>query len=1076
MRQRAVLPASLRPKRTTRGRTVITVVLAVAVALLSPVPVTAAAASELSPIRVMDLRVNYLHDPRGIDDRTPALSWRLESRQRNQSQSAYQVRVASGADALAEGDADVWDSGRVASGESVNVAYGGPALSSRQQLYWTVRVWDERGRPSEWSRPGQWEMGLLDEQDWQADWVADPAWAAQGRVNPLVIPVPDHSARFVRLEVTRLGKPVKEGWEQPVSRLQLAEFQTFAGGELVSSDATARASEAYTSAGQWEVSAVTDEKLTSVGNPQGYTSMERFEQDLAEPIWLELDLGALRDINEIRLYPRTDARSVDGSIPNFPENFTVQTRATDGGDWRVVHTAEGQQPPGQPDKPEAMPLFARDFTVGNEIREARLYAVGLGVYEARLNGEKVGDAVLEPANTDYRERVRYTTYDVTEQLHRGENTLGFLLGNGIYNVPSTPGRYQKLAESMGQPKLLAQLELTYTDGSRQVVATDESWRSTTGPIVFSGWYGGEDYDARRLPDGWDAPGADRSGWSQVERVTGDEPTLSAQEAPPVTVQETLKAVSRTEVAPGVWRYDLPRNIAGWPRITVRGAAGQTVRMTTGERLDGERVTQAEIGGPVYFSYTPETDAVTTWHPRFTYHGFQYIEVSGVDEPPAVEDVAAMVLMADNERAGSLRTSDPMLNQVHELVVRATESNMYSVLTDCPHREKLGWLEETHLLFDTVAANWDVAAYYRQLVRNMADAQLGNGMVPDIAPEYTVFSGGFRDDPNWGGAIIMAPWKMYDDYGDIDAMREYYPAMRRYMDYLATKAEGHILDHGLGDWGAFDTSTPIAIPATTAYYRFATGMSEIASALGKDTDARSYRELAAEIRTAFNARYFDEDSGSYGSGSQASNALPLAAGMVPAEHHDAVMDALLADIAKHGQHLTTGEIGLRALLDSLGDAGRADVVLQMAKNPTGPSYAHMVNSDATTLWEFWDGRGSRNHFMMGAIDDWMYRYLGGIRPSEPGFREFVVEPLTPDGLEEVEAEWPSPYGTISSHWRQAGDALSLNVEVPVNTTATVSVPTHDGARPVATPGARFLRMDGDRAVYQVGSGSWRFLTH
>jgi alpha-L-rhamnosidase len=484
----------------------------------------------------------------------------------------------------------------------------------------------------------------------------------------------------------------------------------------------------------------------------------------------------------------------------------------------------------------------------------------------------------------------------------------------------------------------------------------------SGTITFSGWYGGEDFEASRIPDGWDSPGADRSGWSAVDLVNGDEPMLSAQEAPPVTVQEVLPAVSRTDVAPGVWRYDLPRNIAGWPRITVSGAAGATVKMTTGERLDGERVTQAHIGGPVYFSYTAETDAESTWHPRFSYHGFQYIEVSGVSEPPPVEDVAGVVLMADNDRAGSLRTSDPMLDKVHDLVVRATESNMFSVLTDCPHREKLGWLEETHLLFDTVAANWDVAGYYRQLVRNMSDAQLDNGMVPDITPEYTVFGGGFRDDPNWGGAIIMAPWKMYDNYGDIDAMRENYPTMRRYMDYLAGKAENHLLDYGLGDWGAFDTSTPVGIPATTAYYKYATGMSEIAAAIGKDKDADGSARLAREIKDAFNARYFDAGNGSYGSGSQSSLALPLAAGMVPQAHRDSVLGSLLDDIDENGGHLTTGEIGLRALLDALGDAGRADVVLDMAKNPTGPSYAFMVESGASTLWEFWDGEDSRNHFI------------------------------------------------------------------------------------------------------------------
>jgi alpha-L-rhamnosidase len=507
----------------------------------------------------------------------------------------------------------------------------------------------------------------------------------------------------------------------------------------------------------------------------------------------------------------------------------------------------------------------------------------------------------------------------------------------------------------------------------------------------------------------------------------------------VRVQETVTARSRTEVAPGVWLYDLGRNLAGWPEITVRGAAGETATMVTGEKLANGRVTQAEIGGPVRFRYTARGDGAETWHPRFTYHGFRYVEVSGVSEPP---EIRAKVLRADNERAGHFEASDPMLNAIHRMVLGAVESNMMSVLTDCPHREKLGWLEEYHLLYDTVAANFDVAAYYRKLVRDIADAQLANGMVPDIAPEYTVFSGGFRDDPNWGGALIMVPYKHYRAYGDAELLRDAYPAMHRYMAYLASRASGHILSYGLGDWGAFDTSTPLAVAATSAYHRYATAMAEIAGVVGDAAAADRYEQLAAGIRDAFHARYFDPARGSYGSGSQASNALPLAAGMVPAEHRTAVLAALRADIAARGNHLSTGEIGLRALFDVLGEAGDADTVLAMAKNPTAPSYAAMLASGATTLPEFWDGRGSQNHFMMGAIDDWSYRYLGGVEATSPGFETFEVAPLIPRGLDRFEARQESPYGTIESAWRKSGDGLRLEVTVPVNTTATVRVPGGD----------------------------------
>ena len=1059
--------------RTRAGRLWAALVLCVLAVLTAPA-VAGAAARSASALRVHGLEVGYMPAPLGIDDAAPSLSWRLASHKRDQVQHAYQVRVASSRDRLAAGGADVWDSGKVTSGDSVDVAYGGRALRSRERVYWAVRAWDERGRPSPWSRPRHWEMGLMHPSDWSAHWVTDPDQVKH--TNPLDIHFPSRPTRYLRIDVTRLGLPLKEGWPDPVSRLQLAEVRALGGGELRSAGAAVSASEAYIAGGVWEPRFVTDGKLDSDGSAAGYTSFERHGQDLDAPIWLQIDLGKVVDVDELRLYPRTDTLTPDGRTANFPEDFTVQTRTDTAADWDEAYRVTGQAAP-QPSKPPAgLPLLARSFSLDKTVAKARLYAVGLGISEARLNGRKVGDAVLEPANTDYRTRAQYSTYDVTDQLRRGDNTLGFALGNGIYNVPATPGRYQKFVGSMGEPKLLAQLEVTFTDGTTRTIATDDSWRTTSGPTTFTAWYGGEDYDARREQPGWDAPGADLSSWHAVadQGAPGATPVLSAQQAPPVREQETVSAVSRREVAPGVWQYDLGREVAGWPQITVSGVQGETATLRPSERLTNGRVDQSSVGSPVYFRYTAASDGTETWHPRFTYYGFRYVEVSGLSNPPAASDVSAIVLRADNARTGSFASSDPLLDDIHELVTNAVEGNMYSVLTDCPTREKLGWLEEDHLLYDTVAANYDVAAYYRQLVRNMRDAQLGNGMVPDIAPEYTVFGGGFRDDPNWGGALIMAPWKQYLAYGDATLLRDSYAAMQRYMGYLASQAQDHVLSYGLGDWGAFDTSTPSAIAATTGYYSFATTMARIAGTLGHDADAAGYRTLAGQIRDAFNARWYDASAKRYGSGSQASNALPLAAGMVPDGDRDAVLANLRADIAARGEHLSTGEIGLRGLFDALGEAGDPDTVLRMAENPTQPSYAAMLAGGATTLPEFWDGAGSQNHFMMGAIDDWSYRYLAGIRSTGPGFKTFEVAPLIPaSGLDHVSATWDTAYGPIRSAWRKTGSRLHLDVKVPVNTTATVSVPLVGRHAPHGPKGARLLRVQDDRAVYAVGSGRWRF---
>jgi alpha-L-rhamnosidase len=1035
-----------------------------------------------SYLAVGALTVNGLADPLGIGDPAPSLSWRLTATRRGAVQMAYQVLVATDPTRLAPGRADLWNSGKVSSRDSVGIRYGGTGLGSRTRAHWAVRAWDGHDQPSPWSGVGFWETGLLQQSDWSARWIVNPTWLPHS--NPVTLNFPIRRGRYVRLDVTRLGKPLMEGWPYPVSRLQLAEMEVYGGVTLLSRATPARASESFEIPGRWQLSAIDDGTLTSDGRPLGYTSYERRDQDLASSIWVELDLGRDLDVDRVVLYPRTDTLTADGSTPNFPENYTVTVRADGETTGQVVASVTGQVAPAPPARPAAMPLFAKEFTVGGPVARARLYATGLGVYEARLNGARVGDAVLEPANTDYRRRVQYATYDVTHQLRPGANVLGFALGNGIYHVPPTPGRYQKFTGSMGPPKLIAQLEVTHADGGRVMIVSDGSWVTTDGPTTFSSWYGGEDYDARREMADWDAAGGDRSGWTVAKETTAPaaDTRLSARGAPPIRRQRTLSAVSRTEVAPGVWLYDLGRNIAGWPQVTLTGHGGVTVRLRPSESVRNGRVDQSQVGEPVYFDVTVVGDAAFTWHPSFMYYGFRYLEISGVTNPPPVADVRGVVLRADNERTGSLTTSDPMVSRIHQIVNSAIYGNMFSVLTDCPHREKLGWLEETHLVGETLTANFDLAAYGTAIVRTIADAQLGDGLVPDIAPEYTVFSGGFRDDPNWGGALILLPWQLFRAYGDPRPLRETYPAMTRYMDYLAGRASDHILSYGLGDWAAVDTSTPLAVTATVAYHRLAIAMSAIAGEVGDADGSARYATLAEQIRTSFNAAYLHTDTGSYASGSQAGNALPLWAGMAPADVRDAVVAHIVDDVRARGNHLSTGEIGLPALLDVLGDGGHADLVQALTSNPSSPSYAYQVLHGATTLTELWDGPtagGSQNHFMLGAIDGWYYRYLGGIRPDTPGYRTFKVAPEVVTGISRVRAEQRSPYGRILSEWSRDGHWFRLTVDTPVNTTATVSVPLFGedaaGRRPCATAGAKLVGIHGGRAVYRVGSGTWWFIT-
>ena len=1040
----------------------------------------AAQAVEEAAVSVAGLRADYLTDPIGLENTTPTLSWLLESGARNQMQRAYRVRAASSREALAAGTADRWDSGKVVSPASAGIAYTGQALHSRDQVWWQVRVWDAANRASGWSTPAHFEMGLLTAGDWSAHWITHPEFQGP-QPHPVVVTLPATDARYVRLDVGKLGAPIKEGgFPYLVSRLQLAEIEvrdSAAPTVNLARGAAVAASESFEVPGSWEARFVTDGSVTTEQAPLGYTSYERRDQALGQPIWLRLDLGATKHFNQVVLYPRTDTTTDSGATAGFPVDYSVRTGAAPDGPFTDQATIVGQvPPPAYRSAPAAMPVFARHFEVGKPVRSARLYATGLGVGAATVNGQAVTDAVLEPANTDYGQRVEYATYDVTGLLRSGTNAIGVQLGNGMYNNPSTPGRYQKFSAGARTPQLLAQLEVTYTDGTSSLVGSDESWRTTLGGTTFSSWYGGEDFDARRLGPEWDQPAADLTGWSAAAASTSPIPAehLSARSAPPVKAVETVRAKAITQPKPGTYVVDLGVNIAGWQELRVSGPAGATVTMRPSELLNADgTVNQSTTGSPIYDRYTLSGNGIETWHPRFAYHGFRYLQLEGLPSAPTPDTVTGLVLRAANGQAGSFDSSHELLNQVHGIIDRAIQGNMYSVLTDCPHREKLGWLEEDHLVFDSVARNYDVAAYYRSLVRNMAEAQTGDGLVPDIAPEYTVFNGGFRDDPNWGGALVLAPLELFHTYGDTEVLKTYYPNMVRYLDYLGGRAQGNLLDFGLGDWIAFDQSTPTGVTASYAYHQLAAGMAEIARALGKSDDATRWTGLADTIAGAFNGKYLDRSRHTYGSGSQASDAFALDMGVVPADERQAVLDHLVNAIAANGFHLTVGEIALPSVFRVLSGAGRDDVVYAVATQTGNPSYGYQVVHGATSLTENWDGPtsgDSQNHFMLGAIDEWFTSGLAGIKaaPGSIGYARLVIKPAALGDLTRVDGSYRTPYGEVVSDWTRDGQAFGLEVTIPVNTTAIVHVPgtaTSPGLTPAGT--------ENGYTVFALGSGHYSF---
>ncbi|MES9604899.1 family 78 glycoside hydrolase catalytic domain [Actinomadura sp. NPDC000929] len=1045
-------------------------VAAAAVTASGAVAAPALAAPAAAPHRTLHptgLRVDHLPAPLGIDDTAPTLGWRFAAGPRDAVQSAYQVRVATTDARLAH--PDLWDSGKVAGG-AVSAVYAGRALKSRQRASWQVRVWDGQGRASAWSEPSHFEMGLLAPADWTAAWIGNPVWSADPAPAPATVAFAARTARYVRVNVTRLGLPIKEGWPYKVSRLQLAEIQVQDGasGPNLAARAPVTASESYTVGGQWEPKAVTDGNLTSDAAPFGYTSLERKDQDLAAPIWVQIDLGREQRFDRILLYPRTDETTDDGRTPNFPEDFTVQTSG-DGTAFDTAATVRGQEaPPPLRRQPEALPVFRREFTIDRRVRTARLYATALGVLDVTVNGRPVSDAVLEPPYSKYKERIVYSTYDVTRLLHRGGNTVEVELGTGMAHVPPTPGRYEKLTRSDGKPAFIGQLEITYTDGSREVVASDASWRTALGATTFTNWYGGEDHDARRT----------RRDWTAAVRVAAPTARLAARMAPPIVPVETLRAKKITSPKAGVHVVDLGVNFAGWPLLSVSGPAGTKVTMRPGELLNADgTVSQHTTGSPIWDTYTLSGDGTETWHPRFCYHGFRYLQLEGLPGEPDDGTVTGIVLRAGNARAGSFTSSHGLLNDIHKIIDRAVQSNMYSVLTDCPHREKLGWLEQANLVFPAVARNYDVTAYYGELVRDIAEAQTEDGLVPDIAPEFTVFSGGFRDDPNWGNVIVFAPWQMYRAYGDEATLRAYYPNMVRYVDYLSAKAKGHLLDYGLGDWITFDDSTPKGVTATFGYHRAVTALARIAEVVGKDADAARYGALAGEIGSAFNAKYATGDT--YGSGSQACDALALDMGVVPADRREAVLAHLVKSIEAKGYHLTVGEIALPSVFHVLSAAGRDDVIHAVATQTGNPSYGYQVVHGATSLTENWDGPtsgNSQNHFMLGAIDEWFHAGLAGLGQADDsiGYATLLVRPAVVGDVTYAAATYETPRGRAASSWRRAGKRLRLDVTVPPGTRARVEYPLLGGsARPKAPEGAGWIGVQNGRAVFEVGSGDWTF---
>lgn len=739
----------------------------------------------------------------------------------------------------------------------------------------------------------------------------------------------------------------------------------------------------------------------------------------------------------------------------------------------------------------------REFVVKPHLRRALIQICGLGCYELSLNGRKVGDALFPSGWTKYDRTCLYDTYDVTPLLRAGPNAVGLLLGNGMYNVVG--GRYTKFTGSFGPLKALVQLRLEYADGSIEVIGTDESWRRAPGPITFSCVFGGEDYDARLELRDWSRPGFNDAKWEPAVPTRGPGGKLKGFScaAPEIRAFEVLKPVKAVELRPGVTVYDLGQNASLMPRIVVHGPAGAVVRLVPAELLKSDRSVDRGScgGGAAYWQYTLRGGGKEHWFPKFFYHGCRYLQVERQSPAggklPELDSLEGVVVHSSAEPVGQFECSNDLFNRVHRLIRWAQRSNMMSVMTDCPHREKLGWLEEDHLNGPSLRYEFGLSQLFTKMMNDMADSQLENGLVPDIAPEYVKFGGGFRDSPEWGSACILVPWQQYEFDGDVELLRRHYDVMAQYVAYLGSRATNHIVSHGLGDWYDIGPKppgvaqlTPLALTATGFYYYDTWVLARTAALLGKADDARKYDALAGQIRDAFNQTFFDPVRRQYATGSQCANSIALVMGLVQGSERAAVLDAVVNDVHSRGNALTTGDVGYRYLLRALADGGRSDVIFDMNNQAEKPGYGYQLKQGATSLAEAWDaGRhSSQNHFMLGQIMEWFYCDLAGIScdPTGPGFKRIIIKPALVGDLAWVKAAYNSIHGQIVCRWNRKGDQLRLQVTIPANATATVFMPaasadtvTAQRAPAAEAKGVSFLRSEPGCAVYAVGSGAYEF---
>jgi alpha-L-rhamnosidase len=1042
-------------------------------------------------VTAANLRCEYKINPLGIDVAQPRLSWIVDSAKRGQKQTAYQVLAASTKENLAAEKGDLWDSGKVASDETVCVVYTGKPPVSNQDCFWKVRIWDKDGKPSGWSKPAHWSMGMLNEGDWKGQWIGyDVSPPSE------IVPEEFQKAKWIWSAdmKSKNAKPGKMYFRMAVELPKESKMKSavcyiaaddlvklFINGKSVGSHKGWQPAKTIDIKDQIQtgrnILAVAAANNGQSANPAGVIAA----------VVIEMQDGQKKIICTDGQWLASQKAQDQWMTPNY--NDATWAKAEVIGDygrqpWGQIKTMQTILPPAR--------YLRSEFAVSKPVKRAYLYATALGIYQVYLNGRRISQDYFSPGWTDYDKRIYYRTYDVTSSLKKGNNAIGAILADGWY--AGYVGHNHQRNHYGRNLRLLAQLLIEYTDGSTAVVFTNPDWKATLGPILEADFLMGETYDARKELTGWDKTGYNDLAWAKVNMGKEISPEVQAAVSEPVMAFGEIRPVSLSEPAAGNYVFNMGQNFAGFVRLKIHGKAGQAVRLRFAERLnpDGTIYTTNLRAARAADTYTCKGKGTETWQPMFTFHGFQYVEITGLDYKPGLDSIMGIALSSDTPVAGTFECSDPMINQLHSNVYWTQRMNFIDIPTDCPQRdERLGWTGDAQVYIGTAALNTDVHAFFTKWLQDMIDAQRADGQFPRVVP---IKVAGDDGGPAWADAGVICPWTIYQVYGDRRLLERQYPSMVKFIEFCKNRSTPELLPpekfHCFGDWLNINDDTPKEV-IYTAYFALSTKLTaQAAEALGKTEDAKKFNELFDGIKQAFNKAYVSED-GKIKGDTQTAYVLAIAVDLVDGEKYQAAAKRLVELIEKRDWHLSTGFVGTKDLMLVLSKIGRNDVAYRLLHNDTFPSWGFSIKHGATSIWERWNGwtpeqgfgdpgMNSFAHYSFGAVYQWMVENIGGIRADEAAYKKIVIKPQPGGKLTWAKTSYDSIQGIIATGWKIEKDKLLLAVVIPANTTALVYIPASsvdaikEGGKTIKdVEGVKYLRMESSDAVFEVASGMYRF---